>query len=89
MSRRGYCYRTRELVKADVFDHIEIFYNRTRRHSHIGGISPEAFELASKRVSAVSLVPGEIQTSASLCTTIIGGYPKVDYRMCVLSNILT
>jgi len=26
------------------FDYIEVFYNRTRRHSHLGGISPEAFE---------------------------------------------
>ena len=40
-------YRTRELAKADVFDYIEMFYNRTRRHSHLGGKSPEAFEHAS------------------------------------------
>ncbi|MGK2229806.1 MAG: putative transposase, partial [Devosia sp.] len=25
----------------------EVFYNRTRRHSHIGGVSPEAFETAA------------------------------------------
>ncbi|CDI26752.1 conserved hypothetical protein [Klebsiella variicola] len=24
-----------------------MFYNRTRRHSHPGGVSPEAFEQAS------------------------------------------
>jgi hypothetical protein len=30
-----------------VFDYIEVFYNRTRRHSFLGGISPEAFEHAS------------------------------------------
>lgn len=47
-------YRTRDLAKADVFDYIEVFYNRTRRHSHLGGVSPEAFELASQRGSAVS-----------------------------------
>jgi putative transposase len=41
-------YKTRDLAKADVFDYIEAFYNRTRRHSHLGGISPEAFERASK-----------------------------------------
>lgn len=41
-------YKTRDLAKADVFDYIEVFYNRTRRHSHLGGISPEAFERASK-----------------------------------------
>ncbi|WP_415175442.1 IS3 family transposase, partial [Pantoea sp.] len=28
-------------------DYIEMFYNRTRRHSHLGGVSPEAFEKAS------------------------------------------
>lgn len=37
-------YKTRELARADVFDYIEVFYNRTRRHTHLGGISPEAFE---------------------------------------------
>jgi len=41
-------YKTRDLARADVFDYIEMFYNRTRRHSHLGGISPEAFESASK-----------------------------------------
>ena len=41
-------YKTRDLARADVFDYIEVFYNRNRRHSHFGGVSPEAFELASK-----------------------------------------
>lgn len=40
-------YKTRDLAKADVFDYIEMFYNQTRRHSHLGGVSPEAFEQAS------------------------------------------
>ena len=44
---RKQIYRTRELAKADVFDYIEGFYNRKRRHSHLGGVSPEAFECAS------------------------------------------
>jgi putative transposase len=39
-------YKTRDLARADIFDYIESFYNRTRRHSHIGGVSPEAFEMA-------------------------------------------
>lgn len=41
-------YKTRELARADIFDYIEMFYNKIRRHSHLGGVSPEAFELASK-----------------------------------------
>jgi putative transposase len=40
-------YKARALARADVFDYIEVFYNRTRRHTHIGGVSPEAFERAS------------------------------------------
>lgn len=39
-------YRTRDLARSDVFDYIEAFYNRTRRHSYLGGVSPEAFERA-------------------------------------------
>jgi putative transposase len=40
-------YKTRDLAREDVFDYIEVFYNRKRRHSHLGGVSPEAFEHAS------------------------------------------
>ncbi|MDT1026728.1 MULTISPECIES: IS3 family transposase [Pseudomonas aeruginosa group] len=40
-------YKTRDMARADIFDYIEVFYNRTRRHSHLGGVSPEAFESAS------------------------------------------
>ncbi|SFD38513.1 Integrase core domain-containing protein [Devosia psychrophila] len=40
-------YKTRDLARADIFDYIEAFYNRTRRHSHIGCVSPEAFETAA------------------------------------------
>ncbi|GLF61451.1 hypothetical protein VNPA152081_57110 [Pseudomonas aeruginosa] len=28
-------YKTRDMARADVFDYIEVFYNRTRRHSHL------------------------------------------------------
>ena len=40
-------YRTREEARADVFDYIEMFYNRTRRHSHLGQMSPIDFERAA------------------------------------------
>lgn len=40
-------YKTRDLARADIFDYIELFYNRTRRHSHFGYVSPEAFERTS------------------------------------------
>ena len=44
---RKQVYRTRDLAKADIFEYIEMFYNRTRRHSHLGGVSLEVFETAS------------------------------------------
>jgi putative transposase len=37
-------YRTRDELRADVFDYIERFYNSRRRHSTIGYISPVQFE---------------------------------------------
>jgi hypothetical protein len=40
-------YKIRDLAKADVFDCIEVFYNRVRRHTHPGSVSPEALEMAS------------------------------------------
>ena len=44
---KNHIYETRELARANVFDYIEVFYNRKRRHSHLGGVSPEDFEQAS------------------------------------------
>ena len=37
-------YKTRNLARADVFDCIEAFYNRTRRHKHLNQLSPLEFE---------------------------------------------
>ena len=39
----GMRYRTRAQAKADVFQYIEGFYNRIRRHSTLGQISPVQF----------------------------------------------
>ena len=41
-------YRNRELATADITDYIE-FYNRTRRHSYLGGVSPEQYEATHAR----------------------------------------
>lgn len=40
-------YGTRDQARADVFEYIEVFYNRKRRHSYLGYISPEDFETQS------------------------------------------
>ena len=41
-------YKNREVAAADVVDYIAAFYNRSRRHGHLGGVSPEEFEAAHK-----------------------------------------
>lgn len=42
-------YTTREMATIDVSDYIESFYNPQCRHSHIGGVRPDAFEITAKR----------------------------------------
>ena len=40
-------YLSRTEAKASIFEYIEVFYNRQRRHSHIGQMAPLAFENAA------------------------------------------
>lgn len=42
-------YKTRDEARADVFDYIECFYNRKRRHGYVGNISPVQFENRTMR----------------------------------------
>ena len=39
-------YRTRAEARRSLFEYIEVFYNRIRRHSTLGYVSPEQFEQA-------------------------------------------
>lgn len=41
---------TRDRARAVVFDYIEVFYNRQRRHSALGYLSPEQFEASLERL---------------------------------------
>ena len=41
-------YKTREEAKQSLFQYIEVFYNRQRRHSSLGYISPMQFENLNK-----------------------------------------
>jgi putative transposase len=41
---RRHMFKTREAARAAIFDYIEVFYNRARRHQHLGNISPTAYE---------------------------------------------
>jgi hypothetical protein len=43
-TKRPVQFEITEQTRADVFDYIERFYNRQRRHSYVGNISPAEFE---------------------------------------------
>jgi len=40
-------YQTREDARASIFEYIEVFYNRFRRHSSLGYLSPSEYEMAA------------------------------------------
>lgn len=40
-------YRTRQDARADLFEYIEVFYNRRRRRGYLGNVSPADFEKQS------------------------------------------
>ena len=44
---RRKAYATREETRAEIFDYIEVFYNRVRRHSYLGQVSPAMYEASS------------------------------------------
>ena len=37
-------YRTRDEARSDLFDYIECFYNKKRRHSYLNNLSPTVYE---------------------------------------------
>jgi transposase InsO family protein len=37
-------YQTRKEAKQDIFEYIQVWYNRNRRYSALGYLSPEQFE---------------------------------------------
>lgn len=41
----GERFATRDQAKAEVFDYIEVYYNRSRLHSTLGYLSPDQYEL--------------------------------------------
>jgi putative transposase len=38
-------------AKADFFDYVEVLYNRTRLHSHLGHVSPDEYETMYSQAS--------------------------------------
>ena len=55
---------TRAELRTEVFDYIEVFYNRQRRHSTLGQISPAQFEAAASRAPAHAENPENVRACA-------------------------
>jgi putative transposase len=44
----GERYRTQEEARLSIFEYVEVFYNRERKHSGLGYKSPEQYEKTLK-----------------------------------------
>jgi putative transposase len=42
-------YKNRAIARGAIAEYIEAFYNPRRRHTHLGGVSPEVFESTESR----------------------------------------
>jgi len=49
---RGHPYHTRQEARTEVFAYLEGFYNRSRRHSTLGYLSPGEFEQRAAQSSS-------------------------------------
>jgi putative transposase len=47
-------YPTRQAARSSIFEFIELFYNRVRRHSSLGYLSPSEYEQATMEEAAVA-----------------------------------
>lgn len=55
---QGQPYETRAQARSCVFDYLEVFYNRQRRHTSLGCLSPTCFEERAVNLNLVSAEAG-------------------------------
>ena len=56
-------YARREEAKSEIFEYIEAFYNRKRRHSHLNQMSPMVLEQLQNGTWKMSSKAGEVQNN--------------------------
>jgi len=61
-------YPSRDVARRYLFDYLETFYNRRRRHSGLGFLSPVAFEVGSEATAASAVYAG----GAESCSPTVG-----------------
>jgi transposase InsO family protein len=62
---RGEVFGTRAEARTESFEYIEVFYNRQRRHSSLGCLSPAEYERARGTLSPAPAIRGEVQHAMS------------------------
>lgn len=60
-------YGTLEEVKSDLFEYIELFYNRKRMHSHLGYMSPVEFRMAKEKEKQAKTNNSRMHMTAQTC----------------------
>lgn len=45
-------YRSRQQARSSIFEYVEVFYNRIRKHSYLGYLSPEQYEVLNIKKAA-------------------------------------
>ncbi len=59
---RHHKYRTFDEARQSLFDYIEVFYNRQRRHSYLVYMTPFEYERYTLSLRPVSVKPGLVQS---------------------------
>jgi len=60
-------YGTLEEVKSDLFEYIELFYNRKRMHSHLGYMSPVEYRMAKEKEKQAKTNNSRMHMTAQTC----------------------
>lgn len=60
-------YGTLEEVKSDLFEYIELFYNRKRMHSHLGYMSPVEYRMSKEKEKQAKTSSSGMHMTAQMC----------------------
>lgn len=80
----GADFATREQARAEIFEYIEMFYNRVRRHSALGYLSPDEYERVASPLTPRSPIVGKSSGSVTsrCCHCRIPGGSAASARAC-------
>ena len=68
-------FTSRSHARSEIFDYIEIFYNRQRRHTSLRGLSPTQFELKNVSVTRSTTTEGCVDQGKLAAWTQMRVYP--------------